>query len=87
MASAIKGLLDIFGRVQIAAARLASSKIRPYTSGSACSAWRIQMGPLGHAPFGQKSQFLTKEKIGKNGLPFLFIYLNNSSKHSDVDTN
>ena len=43
------------GRVQIAAVRFVSSEIRPYISGSSCSAWRIQMGPLGHAPFGQKN--------------------------------
>ena len=37
-------ILDRFGRVQVAAARLVSSEIRPCTSVSSCSAWRIQMG-------------------------------------------
>ena len=56
-------------------------------AGSSCSScqWRIQRGLLGHAPFGKKNKFLTKEKIGKHGLPPLFIYLNNSSKYSNVD--
>ena len=88
MASAIKSLLDRFGRVQIEAARLVSSEIRPYTSGSSCSAWRIQMGSLiGPCPFQPKQSVFDKRKIGKNGLPFLFIYLNNFSKHSNVETN
>ena len=79
LASVIKGLRDVFGRVQMSAARLGrpwSSEIRPYTSGSSCSScqWRIQRGLLGHAPFGQKNQFLTKEKKENMACPlYLFI--------------
>ena len=46
----------------------------------------IFKGATDPCPFWPKSKFLTKEKIGKLLSP-LFIYLKNSSKHSNFDTN
>ena len=43
-------------------------------------------GPLGHAPFGKKNKFLTKDKIGKYGLPSIYLF-KTFFQHSNVDTN
>ena len=85
MASVIKGLLDRFGRVQMSAARLVSGARKygliPLVLHVLAVSGVFKRGLLGYALSVKKKSVLTKEKIGKHGLPHLFIYLNNFSKY------
>ena len=89
MSSAIKGLLDRFGRVQIAAARLVMGAQKydhiPLVLHVLPVAY--SKGAIGLCPLRPKKSVFDKRKNRKTWLAPLFIYLNNSSKHSNVDKN